>query len=394
MTLRSLKFSNLKCFSNLRLDLAPLTLFTGFNSAGKSTALQSLLLVAQSLRPNSDPRYLTPNGALVRLGSPGDVLSDEAKNRHIEILVGTMLEQISWSFRAMEPQVGAFEIGQAVFHVEKATYQMEGTKPLEWSGEMWDNSNSSLPSSGLIDALKNIIFLSSGRGDTFNLYSSPNDMNIIHANVGITGKYAPWWYERSADEEIHPDRRHPNDSAGSLRRQLDAYLNDLFPGARATASKIERTPFTRLDFSDGEEKFWRDPTNIGYGLTYAFPILVAILLANEGQICIIENPEGHLHPRAQSRMGQILARMASAGVQIFVESHSDHLLNGVRIAVKQKTIQHSDVGVHFFSGVGPDGPGVISPSIDTNGSLDDWPDGFFDQSELDITTLIGWDQSA
>ena len=394
MTLRSLEFSNLKCFSNLRLDLAPLTLFTGFNSAGKSTALQSLLLVAQSLRSNSDPRYLTPNGPLVRLGSPGDVLSDKAKNRQIEILVGTMREQISWSFRAMEPQVSAFETEKSVFHVEKATYKMGDTKPQKWSGEMWDNSNSSLSSSGLIDALKNIIFLNSERGKISDVYPSPGDINVVHADVGCGGQYAPWWYVQATDEEIEPARRHPGESAGSLRRQVDAYLNDLFPGARATADKIEGTRLIRFRFSDGAKSDWRHPTNIGYGLTYAFPIIVAILLAEKGQVLIIESPEGHLHPSAQSRMGKMLSRIAATGVQILVESHSDHVLNGIRLAVKQKTIQHSDIAVHFFSGVGSDSHGVISPTIDAAGTLDTWPDGFFDQGELDLATLTGWDPSA
>ena len=394
MTLRSLEFSNLKCFSNLRLDLAPLTLFTGFNSAGKSTSLHSLLLLAQGLRLDSDSEYLPLNGPVIQLGTPGDVLSDKADEQQIEISVGTMREQISWSFKATNLRKDVFETGKSSLHVEKVVHQTESAKPREWSGRMWDNPNSGSPSSDLIDALKNIIFLNSERGKISDVYPSPGDINVVHADVGCEGQYAPWWYVRATDEEIEPARRHPGESAGSLRRQVDAYLNDLFPGARATASKVERTPFMRLDFSDGKEKSWRNPTNIGYGLTYAFPIIVAILLAEKGQVLIIESPEGHLHPRAQSRMGKMFSRIAATGVQILVESHSDHVLNGIRLAVKQKTIQHSDIAAHFFSGVDSDSHGVISPSIDTNGSLDDWPDGFFDQGELDLATLTGWDQSA
>ena len=394
MTLRWLEFSNLKCFSALHLPLAPLTLFTGFNSAGKSTALQSLLLLAQSLRSNSDPRYLIPNGPLVRLGSPGDVLSDKAKDRQIEILVGAMLEQISWSFRAVESRISALENKQSVFHIDKAVYQIEGAKPREWSGEMWRSSNLDSSSNELIDALKNIIFLNSERGKISAVCPSPGDISVVRADVGCEGQYAPWWYVRATDEEIEPARRHPGESAGSLRRQVDAYLNDLFPGARATADKIEGTHLIRFWFSDGAKNDWRHPANIGYGLTYTFPIIVAILLAKKGQVLIIESPEGHLHPRAQSRMGEMLSRVAATGVQILLESHSDHVLNGIRLAVKQETIRHSDIAVHFFSGVVPDGHGVISPSIDAEGTLDTWPEGFFDQSELDLAALTGWGQSA
>ena len=394
MTLHSLEFSNLKCFSILRLDLAPLTLFTGFNSAGKSTALQSLLLLAQSLRLDSDSKYLPLNGPVIQLGTLGEVLSDKAEEQQIEISVSTMLEQISWNFKATDPRIEGIETGKYSLYVEKAVHQTEGAKTREWDDKMWRSSNPDSSSSELINALKNIIFLNSERGKISDVYPSPGDINVVHADVGCEGQYAPWWYERATDEEIDPDRRHPSDSARSLRRQIDAYLNDLFPGARATASKVERTPFMRLDFSDGKEKSWRNPTNIGYGLTYAFPIIVAVLLAKKGQVLIVESPEGHLHPRAQSRMGKMLSRIAATGVQILVESHSDHVLNGIRLAVKQKTIQHSDIAVHFFSGVGSDSHGVISPTIDAEGTLDTWPDGFFDQGELDLATLTGWDQSA
>ena len=386
MSLRSLEFSNLKCFSALRLALAPLTLFTGFNSAGKSTALHSLLLLCQGLRLDSDSEYLPLDGPVIELGTSGNVLWDKAEEQQIEISVHTMLEQISWKFKA---RTSIFETGRSSLNVEEVVYQPKDARTQKWDGKIWRSSSSSK----LIDALKSIIFLNSERGKISEVYPSPSDISVVHADVGCKGQYAPWWYVRATDEEIEPARRHPGEPAGSLRRQVDAYLNELFPGAQAMADKIGGTSLIRFRFGD-VGKNWRHPVNMGYGLTYAFPIIVAVLLAKKGQVLIIESPEGHLHPRAQSCMGQILARIAATGVQIFVESHSDHFLNGVRIAVKKKTIQHSDVEVHFFSGVGPDGHGVISPSIDTNGSLDTWPTGFFDQSELDITTLIGWDQSA
>lgn len=165
--------------------------------------------------------------------------------------------------------------------------------------------------------------------------------------------------------------------------------------------KVKKTSFMRLGFGIESEKDWYRPANVGYGLVYAFPILVTALLAGEGldlsgpQILIIESPEAHLHPRAQSRMGEILARIATTGVQILIESHSDHILNGIRLAVNKGVIPHSDVAVHFFSGADSDaGHGVISPTIDAEGGFDAWPEGFFDQGESDLATLTGWDQSS
>jgi len=395
MTLRSLEFSNLKCFSALRLELSPLTLFTGFNSAGKSTALQSLLLLAQGLSLNPGSKYLSPNGPIVRLGQPGDVLSSKAEERRIEISVSTVKEQAAWSFTPVDTQLRLSEQRKALFDVEKAAYRRRNAKPREWDGKMWKGSGAGASSSELIYALKSIVFLNSERGKISDAYPSPDNADIAYADVGREGQYASWWYEWAADEEIDPSRCHPDEDALSLRRQMDAYLNDLFLGTRVAVNKVEKTSLMRLEFGIESEKDWRRPANVGYGLVYAFPILVAALLAKGGQILIIESPEAHLHPRAQSRMGEILARIATAGVQILVESHSDHILNGIRLAVKKRVIPHSDVAVHFFSGADSDaGHGVISPTIDAEGNFDAWPKGFFDQSESDLATLTGWDQSA
>jgi predicted ATPase len=97
----------------------------------------------------------------------------------------------------------------------------------------------------------------------------------------------------------------------------------------------------------------------------------------------------HLHPRAQQDIGSLLAETAAAGVQVVVETHSDHVLNGIRLAVKGKKIDSRDVAIHFFApsdGVKPCEP--VSPRIDEDGRLDLWPDGFFDQMDLALSKLL------
>ncbi len=398
MALHSLELSNLKCFSALRLALSPLTLFTGFNAAGKSTALHALLLLNQGLRLDASSAYLPLNGPVIRLGLSGDVLSDQAETRQIDIAVATREERIAWSFGLVAPTVDTFEPGKGSFRVGKVVHQIHDTdtRPREWDGTLWRTPDTDSPSHALIHTLKRIVFLNSERGEISDVYPSPGDVNVIHADVGSEGQYAPWWYAWAADDEIDRARRHPDEPVGSLRRQVNAYLNYLFPGARVMADKVEKTSLVRLGFRIGAKNDWCRPANVGYGLTYAFPILVAMLLAESGQVLIVESPEAHLHPRAQSRMGEILARIAAAGVQILVESHSDHVLNGIRLAVQRRIIPHADVAVHFFSGVESDSGqhGVVSPTMDKDGTFDAWPDGFFDQSESDLAALTGWDQPA
>ena len=194
-------------------------------------------------------------------------------------------------------------------------------------------------------------------------------------------------------------RCHPSDKARTLRRQFNAWASDLFPGAQANAQTIEKTSLVRLELRIGDLSDWRRPSNIGYGLTYAFPVIVAGLLAKPKQILIIDSPEAHLHPLGQSRIGCFLSQIAAAGVQVIIETHSDHVLNGVRLAVQNHKIAPDKISVHFFTqpevastkAKSTDSSRVISPLIDSQGNLSEWPNGFFDQSEKDLARLAGWE---
>jgi len=171
-------------------------------------------------------------------------------------------------------------------------------------------------------------------------------------------------------------------------------VSELFPGSQANAVRIGKTPIIQLELRTKDTEEWRRPANIGYGLSYAFPILVAGLLAKPGQILIIDSPEAHLHPTGQSKFGEFLSVVASSGVQVILETHSDHILNGIRLAVSKQKITPEKIAIHFFL-PDPDDknnmPRVLSPLVDKLGNLSEWPDGFFDQTEKDMTSLAGWD---
>lgn len=131
--------------------------------------------------------------------------------------------------------------------------------------------------------------------------------------------------------------------------------------------------------------------NVGFGLTQILPIIISCLTAKEGDLLIIENPEVHLHPKGQAMMGEFLAEVANTGVQIIIETHSDHVLNGIRRSVKSKGIDESKVAFYFFNNRAFNESQIISPQIDENGRIDHWPNGFFDQFDKDISFLAGWD---
>ena len=132
------------------------------------------------------------------------------------------------------------------------------------------------------------------------------------------------------------------------------------------------------------------PIHVGFGLTQVPPIVVAALSARRRDLFLVKNLEVHLHPAGQALMGGFLASVAAAGIQVLLETHSDHVLNGVRRAVKAGVVEPTDVLLHFFRDRELEGEQVVSPAIDPDGNLDAWPEGFFDQFDKDMNHFAGW----
>ena len=107
-----------------------------------------------------------------------------------------------------------------------------------------------------------------------------------------------------------------------------------------------------------------------------FPIIVAALSRKEGDLLLIENPEVHLHPAGQAQMGRFLAHVAAAGIQVLIETHSDHVLNGIQRAVKGGVLNPEGLSIHFFQDRDSQEDQVVSPTIDGSGNLDVWPQVF------------------
>lgn len=143
-----------------------------------------------------------------------------------------------------------------------------------------------------------------------------------------------------------------------------------------------------LFFNSNLSKDRFKPANSGFGFSYILPIVVSGLIAKQGEILIIENPEAHLHPKAQSRLAKFLARVSSCGVQIFIESHSDHILNGLRVAVLDEIITADDLNILYLQS-GHQQPEVIKILVRSDGGIEEWPLGFFDQMDEDFERLFG-----
>lgn len=219
---------------------------------------------------------------------------------------------------------------------------------------------------------------------------------IRHRELGPSGEYTAHFLSVFGSEPIADDLRMRSEaSSRSLLAQTETWLGDISPGVQLSVTVHNDMDLVSLNVSFAVAGQVRSdpyrPTNVGFGLTYVLPVIVALISARPGDLVIIENPEAHLHPRGQSQIGRLLALTAAAGVQVIVETHSDHVLNGVRIAAKRGEVAAEKVRVNFFrrspSG-GINRSEIVSPILDRDGRIDCWPRGFFDEWENSLDSLL------
>jgi predicted ATPase len=217
----------------------------------------------------------------------------------------------------------------------------------------------------------------------------------VHRRLGRDGEYAAQYLSEFGEEEIQNRALlHPGALSAQLRHQVEAWLGEISPGTRIYAQSHSALDRVSLHYAfatgRGETNHYR-ATNVGFGLSYLLPVLIVALAAPPGALLLLENPEAHIHPRGQMSIGRLLALASLGSVQIIVETHSDHILNGLRLAVHGGQVTPEDVALHYFQRqveAHSNHSIVTSPGIDRDGRLDQWPDGFFDQNEKAMRELL------
>ncbi len=344
-----------KCLTGHRLELAPMTVLCGVNGAGKSSFVQAILLAHLA---SSGTGSVALNGPLdLHLGQALDVLRAPTMGVSAEGSWGSA----HWRFSADTDDALALRV---------------------------DERPDQAPT-----GIQQLLYLEAerlGPRDLQPLESVPSDT----VNLGVKGEYVAQVLELRGgrlpvrESVCHPGRN--GDVAPPiLPKQVEAWLQELVPGIELRAQAFPNLSAATVRLRrTGQATEWLRPQNIGFGVSYALPIVVAGLVASPGSMILIENPEAHLHPKAQSGVAQFLAGVAASGVQVVVETHSDHFLNGLRVAaVSGSPLRPEDIAVQFFSCT-DDGVAVQRIGISARGSLTAAPADFFDQSEKDLAAIL------
>ncbi|MCY3800180.1 MAG: DUF3696 domain-containing protein [Chloroflexi bacterium] len=368
-----------KCFELLRLPLAPLTLLTGLNASGKSSVLQALVLLHQTMREREWSTRLALNGAAVRLGAMPDVVDEVTGRDTFQIALVDGDEDIcGWAFRGDRRDMSLDVLRVSVNGLTRE-------RPSELHYLLPLDVNECVKS--MAGRLRDLTYITAERLPPQETYVL-EDPHVVSA-VGPRGEHAVSTLHWGRDEPVLDDLALPGAPINRLR-QVEERMRTLFPGFAIDLQQPPRANAVTLRLRTSDATGFHSPIHTGFGLTQILPIVVAAMSASKGGIILIENPEVHLHPAGQALMGQLMADIAHAGIQIVVETHSDHVLNGVRRAVKAGRLTADQVAIHFFRPRYDDLTQVLSPVLDNSGNIDEWPEGFFDQFDRDANYFAGW----
>ena len=383
--LERIDLQHFKCFSLLKLPLAPMTLLSGANASGKSSVMQSLVLLHQTMREHEWSLRLMLNGASVQLGAVADVIDQVQGRRSCEIALLDHTGYFRWEFSGERD-----EMSMAVKHVSISNNNdvTEEDEPEILHHLLLPDSPLYYP---LTERIRGLTYLTAERIGPREYY--PFEDPQLTPVVGPKGEHAVSVLYSGRDERVL-EKLEIEGYPPTRLRQAEARMKHFFPGCEMRIVEVPSANTVTLGLRTSTDMNFLRPIHTGFGLTQVLPIVVAALTATKGGLLLIENPEVHLHPAGQAMMGEFLAEVAAAGVQVILETHSDHVLNGVRRTVKNKTLSPDNTALHFFRPRREDEQDSIaqvqSPIMDSEGNIDTWPEGFFDQFDKDMNYFAGW----
>ena len=395
------------------IDVRPLTILAGPNSSGKSSIIQPLLLLKQTLEASYDPGALLLNGPNLKFTKAEQLLSKTMKgNAARQFSVEVELNNHQSICSTFVKEVGKpFVVGETDYSVDgntitlKADGSIVGIEMIAWLdkavksgfrdsivavrgrcflklGANWlheDGRESIAPFRGRIDTylfytdieehLASVIHLPGLRGNPLRTYP-----------LSAVGTTFPGTFENYVASVITNWQSEKNSAA------LESLFQDMeILGLtwKVVAKPLDDTQVEilvgRLPRSaPGGSKDLVSIADVGFGVSQTLPVVVALHAARPGQLVYLEQPEIHLHPRAQWQMAQVLVNAANRGVKVVVETHSHLILLGVQTLIAEGKIDADLVKLHWFQRDKRGATKVTTAEIDPRGSFGAWPEDFGD----------------
>lgn len=336
----TLNLSGFKSFLENEIEFNNLTILTGVNSSGKSSVLQSLLIFQNAFNNHSDI-LLEDHGSLKDIKNP-------------------------------------YQKENIVFTVtDRDNHESE----LELVDDFLTGNNFKLSKDHL--NFPEIIYISANRVGPRNTVPIYNNLSLVN-KIGKNGENLFQFIRCYEAHTLNSSLIHPNSEGNTVEFNIRGWLSVISPNVKFTYNIDEIS-----DTSYGMFNGYRS-SNVGFGLSYSLSVISALLISTliPNSLLIIENPEAHLHPKGQIEIARLIALCSNLGTQIIIETHSDHVFDSIRVACKEIPGYNEKVQIHWFELNEFGNTKVISPTIDDDGRLDDWPQGLFDQFEINASKLL------
>ena len=387
------------------IDIRPLTILAGANSSGKSSIMQPLLMLKQTLEAPYDPGPLLIDGPNVRFTSTLQFLStltDKKTVDSFQVKIDTRDSDYSNSMAL------TFRSGQKTIEIIEMTCEekllsgkLSPTEHLTLVPQMTSEEIGSIIEQHSIPIDFNIVkrlrcFLVFGSQDSEIIYIitpkvESNIFNIIHLpglrgnperiyTLTSSGPLYPGTFEHYASSVIHEwqeiKSKQLNKVVDSLHiLGLTTQVSTQQIGNIGVEVQVGRLPHERTDEAD-----MVNIADVGIGVSQVLPVLVAVIAAEPGQLVYLEQPELHLHPNAQVALAQVLADAAKRGVRVVAETHSSLLLLGIQTLVAEGKLSPDLVKLHWFSQNEDGITEIDSVDLDEAGTYGEWPVDFNDVS--------------
>lgn len=335
--LTTINIDNFKCLSEQSFELGMLNIITGLNSTGKSSVFQSILHFCEAVdQKHANRPYVLNN-------------FDELRNKYTN---------------AREITIG---INQTTLVIQELRSDFSSDFPLG-THPVVDNG---------------IYYLSENR-------SGPEELAQRSKNhiVGEGGCFLFNRFEANKSEAI--DEGLVRAESKTLSANVDYWLQHILGVQVELTSQVVTSTTIKINFNYDQLQSL-SPLQLGAGVSYLSKILILGLLAKPGEVILIENPEIHLHPGAQSKLGSFFAFIANAGVQVLLETHCEHLINRVRYEVYSRKLSASQVKLFYKSSHQEP---FLKIYLDQNGHYVDessskvnFPSGFFDSTLKELLEI-------
>lgn len=374
----NIEIKNFKSIKSKVFALRNLNVLLGLNGQGKSSFIQSLLLLRQSKGHLTEHLNLNDE-KLIRIGKAKDALYQYAKEN--------MSFQVEFSESKILNLFFEYVSDSDIMKVKDSSNRLD--TPMDEA--LFTN---------------NFQYLSADRVEPKSLHSKSYSSITIDRNIGKKGEYTVHFLEVHGDENIAFENCIHSDTIVSVNNknekfkdkrlihQVNLWLSEISPEVQIKTTDLT-SDFVQLAFEYKQPTFGETnafkPENVGFGISYGLHVVTALLSAKPGALLIIENPESHIHPKGQAKLGELIALVAQNDVQIIIETHSDHIVNGIRVGIKEEKLSKDKAMLFYFKKIVEEQEQYSAISdivLDKNGTLSEYPENLLDEWTNQLAKLI------